>query len=216
VNVFDSMNQILKTPDVALSEKNAGAHSAALLTGAVLCYVAYAAASGFFQGGWSVALAVLKMPTIILGSILLCLPSLYVFTALAGADFTPREFGRIVSAFCAIAGLILVAMVPVAWLFSVSTTSMRFVVWMHVFVWLAAILFARRMLLRTPTRAHTVVGLWLILLFIVSLQMTTHLRPVLWRDEGEPIFATGKKTFLMHFGELGRKKKQATQEAIRR
>jgi hypothetical protein len=215
VNVLGSMNQLLKTPDAALSgETNVRAQSIALLLGSLLCYVAYAAASGFFQGGWSVALAVLKMPTIILGSILLCLPSLYVFTALAGADFSTREFGRIVSAFCAIAGLILVAMVPVSWLFSVSTTSLRFVVWMHVIVWLAAILFARRMLLRTTTSAHTVVGLWLVLLFVVSLQMTTHLRPVLWRDPGEPIFATDKKSFLTHFGDLGRRK--TNQEATRR
>lgn len=197
MNVFRSMDQLLKRPDEAIA-----AHPLALLAGAIGCYLVYGVAAGFFQGGWSVALAVMKVPLIVLGSMALCIPSLYVFTSLAGAEHTGRSFATAVAGFCGIAGLLLLALMPVVWLFSVSTISITFVVWLHIFVWITTLLFAQGFLRRAVPKAKDVVVVWLFLLFFVSLQMTTYVRPVLWRAPGDPLFAAEKKSFFSHFEEV--------------
>lgn len=188
MSIFASMNELMKDPDARPSAPR-------LLIGAALCVAIYATAAGFFQGGSSVALAALKMPLILFGSVLLCIPSLYILTTLSGATYTPREFGAAVAGFCAIAGLILLALMPVTWLFSVSTLSLGFVVWLHILVWMTALVFARRLLIRTASTARGAVGFWLVLLFLVSLQMTTYFRPVLWRSPGAPLIELEKRSF---------------------
>lgn len=193
MNVLRSMDELLKKPESALT-----AHPFALLAGAIACYGLYGLAAGFFQGGWSIALAVTKVPLILLASTALCLPSLYVFFGLTGAEFTPRTFSVTVAGFSGITGLILLALMPVIWLFSVSTLSLAFVVWLHLLVWLTALGFGREFLVRCAGPARKVIGLWLVLLFLVSLQMTTYLRPVLWRADGAAVFTTQKKSFFGH------------------
>ena len=197
MNVFRSLDALLRHPEEARS-----ANPFALLAGAVLCYLLYGLAAGFFQGGWSLGLAVMKIPMIIIGSIVLCIPSLYVFSALAGAEYTTREFLSAIAGFCGVAGLLLLALMPVIWLFSVSTISLGFVVWLHIFVWIVTLAFAHRFLAQSAPRARGTVGLWLVLLFFVSLQMTTYVRPVLWRNANEPLFATEKKSFFGHLSDV--------------
>jgi len=194
MNVFRSLDELLKRRDGGIT-----AHPFALLTGAVLCYLLYGLASGFFQGGWSIALATWKIPLIVVASLALCLPSLYVFSGLAGAELSPRAFATTVAGFAGITGLILLALMPVIWLFSVSTLSLVFVVWLHLFVWIVALFFGRQFLVRAAGAARATMGLWLLLLFLVSLQMTTYVRPVLWRSADEPLFATAKQSFFMHW-----------------
>ncbi len=194
MNVLRSMDDLLKKPESALT-----AHPFALLTGAFCCYVLYGLGTGFFQGGWSVALAATKVPLIILASTVLCLPSLYVFMGLSGVDFSARTFSSAVAGFAGITGLILLALVPVIWLFSVSTISLGFLVWLHAFVWVTALAFGRRFLVLSTKAARGAVGLWLVLFFFVSLQMTTYMRPVLWRTPGKPLVASEKQSFVDHF-----------------
>lgn len=196
MNVLRSMDELLRKPE------GVAAHPFALLTGAVACYALYGIAAGFFQGGWSLALAVMKIPLIILGSLALCIPSLYVFTGLAGADWSLRTFATALAGFCGITGLILLALMPVIWLFSVSTLALGFVVLLHIFVWMIALVFGRQFLARSATAGRDAIAIWLILLFMVSLQMTTYVRPVLWRASGEPLFATEKKSFFGHLDEV--------------
>ncbi len=197
MNIVRSMNDLLRNQD---GDQPSAASS--LLLGAAVCSVIYAAAAGFFQGGLSVLLAAVKIPLIIFGSVLLCLPSLYIFTALAGADVSWREFTRAVAAFCGIIGLVLLALMPVTWLFAVSTLSLTFVVWLHVFIWATALAFAQRVLTRTAKRAGSAVGLWLTLLFLVSLQMTTYLRPVLWQSSPANVIELEKQSFFTHLAQV--------------
>ena len=197
MNVFRSLDQLLRNPDDSHT-----LNPFALLAGALFCYVLYGVASGFFQGGWSIGLAVMKVPLIILGSLVLCVPSLYVFTALSGAEYTPHSFASALAGFCGVAGLLLLALMPVIWLFSVSTISLSFVVWLHVIVWLVTLAFAQRYLARTAVVARGAIRGWMVLLFFVSLQMTTYVRPVLWRGTNEPLFATAKKSFFGHLGDV--------------
>jgi hypothetical protein len=89
----------------------------------------------------------------------------------------------------------------VIWLFSVSTLSLTFVVWLHLFSWLVALAFGQRFLV-SAVGANRAAGLWLVLVLLVSLQMTTYLRPVLWRDAGQPLFAREKLSFFSHFAQV--------------
>lgn len=197
MNIFRSLDRLLRHPD-----ESHALNPIALLAGAILCYVLYGLGSGFFQGGWSIGLAVMKIPLIILGSLALCIPSLYVFSALTGVEYTPRAFATALAGFAGVAGLLLVALMPVIWLFSVSTISLTFVVWLHVTVWVITLFFAHRFLASTAPKAHFAIGVWLMLLFFVSLQMTTYVRPVLWRAEGEALFAQKKQSFVGHLSDV--------------
>jgi hypothetical protein len=193
---------VLRSFDELLKRRGGGGHPFALFAGATCCYVLYGLASGFFQGGWSLALALWKVPLILVASLTLCLPSLYVFSSLAGVELSPQAFLRVVAEFAGITGLILLALMPVIWLFSVSTLSLTFVVWLHLMIWIIALAFARQFLARSVGQAPGTISLWLALLFVVSLQMTTYVRPVLWRGAGQPLFASAKRSFFGHFGEV--------------
>ncbi|HXH41332.1 MAG TPA: hypothetical protein VNN08_22075 [Thermoanaerobaculia bacterium] len=205
MTIFSTMNKLLKSPDASIENgRLRSAQSFEFLAGAILCYAAYAAAAGTFQaGGASIALAILKIPMIIIASVALCVPSFYVFTAVAGADHSARDMATLLSAFCGIAGLLLLGLMPVTWVFSISSRSLAFVVWMHIVVWLIAIVAARHYLVRlTGSRFGLAIGCWITIVFLVSLQMTTSLRPVLWRAPNQPLFTRAKMSFFEHIGEV--------------
>lgn len=203
MTIFAAMNQLLKRPDTTLAHADEPRRSLDFLVGALLCYIAYAAAAGMFQGGSAIALAILKVPLIVVASVALCVPSFYVFTALAGVDYTPRQLVALLTGFCGIAGLLLLGLMPVTWVFSISSRSLAFVVWMHVILWLVTILAARHYLVRiTGTKTGVAMGLWVMIVFVVSLQMTTSLRPVLWRGANEPLFTRTKLSFFEHAAQV--------------
>ena len=43
---------------------------------------------------------------------------------------------------------------------------------------------------------------WMMLFVLVSLQVTSQMRPVLWRAEGEALFEPRKMFFLEHFADV--------------
>ena len=93
---------------------------------------------------------------------------------------------------------------PVAWLFSVSSASLAFLAVLHLIVWIIAIHFGFKFL----TAACHAGGesrpsvAWVLLFVLVSLQVASQMRPVLWRAEGEELFAPRKMFFLEHFARV--------------
>lgn len=138
----------------------------------------------------------------------LCLPSLYVFGALSGARWTRRRLLASVAGFVGTLGLLLAALLPVSWLFSVSSRYLISAVWVHVVLWLVSLLFGWRFLGRALSESGAGGGmfLWLILFGLVTFQVATYMRPVLWRDPGQPLFESGKMFFLEHMGKVGDRK----------
>jgi len=201
---------LLKSPRSVVSrimgDKNLATESAKLLGAAVLFYAVFGLAIGLF-GGWGVAkMTVWKAPLIALCAMLLCLPSLYVFTAVLGSPLAFGQAFTLGSTFLAMTGLILVGLAPVAWLFAVSTNSLGFVVMMAFVVWIVALSFVSKFLQRTKEmgllKRQDGLMLWFAILVVVTLQMTTVMRPILTAPkEGERIIATGKKFFLSHFAD---------------
>lgn len=88
-------------------------------------------------------------------------------------------------------------------LLCVPSLYVGFVVWMHILAWLAALAFGRQFLASITGVTRPAIGLWLTMLLLVTLQMTTYVRPVLWRNAGEPLFQREKKSFFRHVHEVG-------------
>jgi hypothetical protein len=74
-------------------------------------------------------------------------------------------------------------------------------VWLHLALWGIAVIFGARFLRaalpEVPLGARL---LWLALFCVVSFQVTTFMRPTLWREPNAPVLEHGKLFFLDHFG----------------
>jgi hypothetical protein len=203
--LLGAFNELLTRP-LALVRRAHGAGTLGagrLFVGAFACYVLYGLAAGCFAGGQALLLAACKVPLVIAFTFVLCVPSLYVFGAMAGILWSPRRLLVVAAGFAGTLGLLLAGLMPVAWLFSVSSRYLATAVWVHILLWLLTVTFGWRFL-RLALREAGASGImvpWLLLFFLVSLQVATFLRPILVRDPGEGFFATGK---LSMFENLGR------------
>jgi hypothetical protein len=205
-NILGTLDELLRRPGAGFARARAGAPiggwAVRVFVGALACCALYGAGSGFFAGGTQIGIAALKAPLIVAFSALLCLPSLYVFGLLAGATLTKARFVVTLTGFIGMLALVLVGLLPVEWLFSVSTQSLVFVVWLHLLLWTIAVIFGARFLRAAlPEVSLGARLLWLSLFCVVSFQVTTFMRPTLWRQANAPIFAHGKLFFVDHFNQ---------------
>lgn len=172
---------------------------------ALILHAVFGFAIGLF-GGWSVGgMAAVKAPLIAACSLVLCLPSLYVFSAVGGAPLSLRQTFMLGTSCLAMVGLLLIGLAPVAWLFAVSTENLPFVVMLVFVLWVISLSFAARYIgkLRVvPLLQRTGgIGAWFMVLALVSLQMTTCMRPLLVKPDPVKGWWTGEKSFfLAHFG----------------
>jgi hypothetical protein len=204
--VFASMDELLRRPTAGFERASAGvpvgAWATRVLVGSVGCCVLYGAAGGFFAGGAQIGIAAVKAPIIVACSAVLCLPSLYVFGLLAGAGLTRSRVIVTLAGFFGMLALVLVGLLPIEWLFSVSSRSLAFVVWLHLALWIIAVIFGARFLQAAlPEMPTGAMVLWLMLFCVVSFQVTTLLRPTLWRAANAPLVERGKLFFLDHFND---------------
>lgn len=193
-----SFDRLLTEPQ---SIAEGSASSGWLLGGALVGFVLYGAVAGLFQGGSQILVAALKAPLIVGMALALCLPSLYVFSALSGARWSKKRLLATISGFAATLGLLLAALLPIAWLFSVSSRYLASAVWIHVLMWAISLIVGWRFLGRALRESGAGGGmfLWLMLFGLVSLQVATFVRPVLWRGPDAPLFQQGKMFFMEHF-----------------
>ena len=198
---------LLKAPhsvgDALAGARDLSGAGLSLLLAGIAFHAVYGFAFGLF-GGLSVgAMAAAKSALVALFALLLCMPSLYVFSCVGGAPLTLGQTVALGSSVLAMIGLLLIGLAPVAWLFSASTDSLPFVVALNFVLWFIAVMFAVRYigkLRQNPLFRRTGgIRFWFVVFMLVSLQMTTCLRPMLTRPEGS--WWTGeKKFFLAHFG----------------
>ena len=163
----------------------------------------YGLTIGSFSGGHQTWIAALKISLGTITSFVICLPSLFIFACLSGAEVTLRSVLGILSAILALNALLLVGLIPVAWVFSQSTDSLALVGALHLLFWLVAIGFALRLLKRLletlQIRDWRHIKIWMVILILVSLQMSTALRPLLGQSDSP--FPKEKKFFITHWGE---------------
>ncbi|HEV7869152.1 MAG TPA: hypothetical protein VGO90_15800 [Chthoniobacteraceae bacterium] len=207
------LETLLKRPVVLVAAlQEARSSRFALLLGgfALLALAAYGIVVGTFSGGEQLYLAPLKISLGALASVLICLPSLFIFASLSGAEVTFRGVLGVLSAVLALTSLLLVGFAPVVWVFSQSSDSLGFIGLLHLLFWLIGLAFGLRLLgmmmdhLRVRDRFH--IRVWSGIFVLVSLQMTTALRPII--GKANTVLPPEKKFFLGHwadtvYGEAG-------------
>ena len=192
----------LRISGLIAGQRNLLRSSLALLLVALACHVVFGLAVGLF-GGWTVAaMDMAKIPLVALCSLLLCFPSLYVFTCVAGSPLSIAQTFVLGASCLAMVGLILVGLAPVAWLFAVSTDNLSFVTLLAFLIWLVAIGLAGRYVDKLGAQPllsrQAGIKAWFLILILVTLQMTTCMRPLLSSPE-QGWWTGGKQFFLAHF-----------------
>lgn len=195
---FAVVEALLKSPGRILFElrgtRSAAIGGALFLIGA-LCLTVYGLVTGSLSGGSQLWIAPVK---ILLGSALcalICLPSLFIFLCLGGADAKLRFVAGNLLASVSLTALLLLGFAPVAWVFSQSTDSVGLMAALHLGFWAIALVFGLR-LIGGGSRTSTV---WVIIYTVVCLQMMTALRPIV--GKADTFLPTEKKFFLAHMVE---------------
>lgn len=196
------IDSLLKRPVrliLQLCETKSSRHWFLLLLIAVPAFALYGLVVGSFHGGGQYYVSPAKVMTGGLLSILICFPSFYIFSCLAGIDVQLRGIAGVMFAMFALTGVLLLGFAPVAWVFSQSTTSESFIAILHLVFWFIAAAFGARLLRfmtqtqNVPHRIH--LRVWLAIFILVSLQMTTTLRPIIgasddWLPKEKKFFLT--------------------------
>jgi hypothetical protein len=172
-----------------------------LLIFALASMAAYGILVGSFSGGAQLWMAPAKLALGTLLSMLICLPSLYIFACLSGVEARWRTVTGVLFAAVGLSALLLIGFAPVTWIFSQSTDSVAFMAALHLIFWAIGIRFGLRLveamgrLLSGSTRKH--LKLWGLIFVVVCLQMATTLRPIVGRSEH--FLPSEKKFFLAHW-----------------
>ena len=147
--------------------------------------------------------APLKIAAGLLVSGAICFPSLYIFATLAGSRANVQQLAACLTGALALAGLLLLGFSPAVWIFAESTDSFGFMGSLGVGAWVIAVVFSLKFLRTVVTSSggtqQAPLIIWSIVFMLVTLQMTTSLRPILGRSPA--YFTQEKKFFLQHWAE---------------
>ena len=172
---------------------------AVLVIVTLLCLALYGVAVGSFSGHeqWWAAPVKIVVGTFV--SALICLPSLYIFACLGGADLRLGPLCGTLAAVLCLNALLLIGFAPVAWVFSQSTDSLALIGALHLAFWAVGAIFSLRLLsamldLINPAAGKSYLRIWFCVFLLVCLQMTTTLRPIVGRSD---TFLTTKKLFFL-------------------
>ena len=142
---------------------------------------------------------------IIMGMIfasLICYPSLYIFSTLAGSRFSPRLLAVCLTGAMALMGLLLLGFAPAVWIFVESSSSFGFIGFLTLAVWVISIFFGIRFLINCARQQGSTqsgpLTLWAMVFILVTLQLSTSLRPILGRSD-KFLTLDEKKFFLQHW-----------------
>jgi hypothetical protein len=187
-----------------LAEGRVGAASSALLLVAFVGLAIYGVVVGSLSADAQYWIAPAK---ILLGSAaaaLLCLPSLYVFLCMGGANARVQQVGGLLLAGVALMAVLLVSLAPIAWIFSQSTESVPFMAGLHLVLWAVAVGFGLRLLRAGAVLAwggaSARLGVWIAIYLVVCLQMMTTLRPIV--GSSGAFFPHEKMFFLAHWARV--------------
>lgn len=152
-----------------------------------------------FSGGLQFLMVPLKLALGMLVCALICLPSLYIFSALSGGGrVSLRETWGALLLGISLTGVLLVGFAPVSWVFSQATDSAGVIGGLHLFFFLLSAFFGLRLTRRALSarvgRPVPALGLWSIVFLLVVVQMSTTLRPLAGPFEG---FALAPKQFFL-------------------
>jgi hypothetical protein len=169
----------------------------------------YGVVVGSLAGGMQLWIAPAKLALGTLLSVLICLPSLYIFSCLGGSEVRLATVAGGLAAAVCLGSLLLIGFAPVAWIFSQSTDSAALMGTLHLLFWIIGLFFGLRLIggmsrFRDESRRGQL-KTWSVIFILVCLQMTTTLRPIL--GHSDHFLAKEKKFFLTHWADsLGAKR----------
>jgi hypothetical protein len=174
-----------------------------LLLVAIACALIYGVVVGTFAGHQQLWIAPVKIAGGLLVSGLICLPSLYIFGCLSGSQARLAEIFGLIMGMLMLTTILLIGFAPVAWLFSQSTDSVNWMGTLHLILWFIAVIFGLRFLdnafSHSQARSSGGFYTWVVIFLLVSVQMTTALRPIV--GSSSAFFPSEKKFFLSYWGE---------------
>lgn len=187
---------------VRLAEPNHGATGRFAIL-AVVSILLFGLVLGCFAKNEQLWAAPVKITAGLIFSGLICFPSLYIFSTLAGARVSISQLAACLTGALALAGLLLLGFAPAVWIFAESTDSVGFMGMLAVGSWIIAVAFALKFLKSavfvTGGTQKGPLAIWCIVFLLVTLQMTTSLRPILGRSNA--LLTHEKKFFLQHWGD---------------
>jgi len=205
-NFVAAVESVLREPRrviFQLRQPGAGKLIGALLFVSLVCGLGYGAVVGSFSGGVQWWAAPVKIAGGLMVSALICLPSLYIFAGLSGAQVRLAELFGLVAGLLALMTVLLIGFAPVAWIFSQSTESLAWMGFLHWLFWFIATAFGLRFLQAgfAHARAKSNAGffVWVIIFMLVMVQMTTALRPLI--GTADTFLPTKKEFFLAHWAD---------------
>jgi hypothetical protein len=205
-NPVAAIEAVLRQPRrlmYALRQPGAGGLIAGMLLVAVACSLIYGVVVGSFSGHEQWWAAPVKISVGLLISMLICLPSLYIFACLSGSQARLAEMFGLVAGLVMLMTILLVGFAPVAWLFSQSTESLAWMGALHVIFWLVSTVFGLRFLnagfAHSRARSNAGLNTWIVIFMLVMLQMSTALRPLVGR--ADTFMPEQKKFFLTHWSD---------------
>ena len=179
INVIEAL---LKQPGRILHACKEGSMRVTLMLilGTVAGLAIFGVLLGTFSGGTQLWAAPLKVVFGALFAMLICLPSLYIFTAMAGIDARFKQIAGTLLAAVTLSALLLLGFAPVVWIFSQSTESVAFMGFLSLAFWTIALYFGLRLLFaamnRTGLEGKGYLNVWAVIFILVTLQLTTSLR----------------------------------------
>jgi len=205
--LVQAVDALLKRPAQLVHAIIHGTHairtSCMLVIVTALCLFGYGIVMGTFTGGEQLFAAPIKMSLGMFLSALICLPSLYIFTCLAGGNQSAGHVASFLLLSMALSALLLIGFAPVAWIFSQATGSTSFMGCLHLIFWMVGTVLGIRLLSTTLAflneRHSRLIPIWACIFVVVALQMSTTLRPIVGKPHDTWI--QGKKFFVVYWFE---------------
>ena len=208
-SIRDLFEALLRRPAELATHKVCDERSTTLAFGAIaiVSMAVFGLILGTFTYGNQLWAAPLKLAGGLLFAGLICFPSLYIFSSLAGSTVSAAKLGVFCAGMLALAGLLLLGFAPALWIFSQGTASFGFMGFLALASWLIALVFAfrflRTALRETGANQNGPLLIWFTIFLFVTLQLSTSLRPIL--GQSDKFLTTDKKFFLHHWIEMSGK-----------
>jgi len=196
---------LLRRPHALIARLADPGHRATGLFGAtaLVSFLLFGLVLGCFAKHEQLWAAPVKITSGLLFAGVICFPSLFIFATLAGARVTLSQLAACLAGALALAGLLLLGFAPAIWIFAESTDLFGFMGLLSITAWLVALFFALRFIMAlifaTGGTQNGPFFVWCLVFLLVSLQLTTTLRPILGRSD--VFLAQEKKFFIQHWSD---------------
>jgi hypothetical protein len=204
ISTSGTIQSLLKSPErvaARISEGGFGALTRNLVIVCAACCLGYGLIMGSFSGGAQWYAAPIKSLMGLFVTSLFCLPSLYIFACMSGADVKLGQIAVILIAANTLTSVLLIGLGPIAWVFSQSTNSVFFMGLLHLLFWSASFVFGMKLILRLTRQMKpkdtVYLRIWIVIFLLTSFQMMTALRPLI--GTSEHFFPKEKKFFIRHW-----------------